>query len=190
MGFKGFYLDLYEFEKKKIEYSLNLDMINQLSDVLYLKLNNRSKSYIELETLLSKLQKKNNTLNSIIQKESDVKINISTMKIKTNTLNEIKLLNNDLKLEYIHEIIDYLIRYYKEHSIFKNLIPIENHQVPKYLKEKLVNSEFNICINPRNNKKIVYTIEDIIIKEDEEYLDISNFKNYGKDNCEIFLFFH
>lgn len=68
------------------------------------------------------------------------------------------------------------------------LTKIKKYIISDTIDKNLKRSKFYIGIAKDNEKKIVYTIEDLIIKNGVFYLDLDKFKVYQYDSSEYFLF--
>lgn len=183
------YFNLFELDRLKIEEEVLNDIKSKLNRLLFYKIRIRSKAYKDLELFISEIEnKKDKITESIKQITNYQKTELSELYVETVLLEKLLLLRKEFNFEDINSTIEYFLKYYEEDVYTFKLTKIKKYIISDTIDKNLKRSKFYIGIAKDNEKKIVYTIEDLIIKSGVSYLDLDKFKVYQYDSSEYFLF--
>lgn len=182
--------EIYKAEILEIKLQILKDMIKELEKFFYSKIHKNSNSYKELKLYINTLiqeefiyQRELNTSNKFNSENS-----ISVIKIKTNILDNLFAIKKDFSCKSISETLELLLEFYTNDRYYEQLNKIKECIIPVKLEKNLNKSFFYICECENIDNKIIYFIDDVIIKNNIKYLDLRKFKLFKKSKFEEYLF--
>lgn len=169
----------YNIELLKYKKYLLIDLNNKLKNNILLKIKSNSNAYKEIEFLISDIEKEikifENKVTSYFENNEN---SFSNIKIKTELLKEMIDIKNELKIESISEFLELSVKNFKDLFLLDKLTKIKTLEIDKSIQKKLNKTNFYISTIENKNEIIVYKLEDLIIHENQEYLNLENFKKY------------
>lgn len=181
-------MDIYNIELLEVKRNLLSEVYSELNDILLYKIRSNSKAYGELKKLLFNINKKIITINDEITENNLIdKNSYINLKIEKTVYQSLSSLKNELKIKTISELLNLFEDYYKKECLIANLSSINQLKLSKDIKLLLNKTNFYICNCNEKSEKIIYKIDDILIYNEQEYLDLKEFSEYIKFN-ELFLF--
>lgn len=182
-------LDIYKIERNELEIEILNSVKHYLGNIMSSKIKTNSKAYIEINILITNLNERELRCKNKIEENFETsKNNISNLKIETKLLKNLFLLKKEFDCNSVYDVVNALMDYYNYSKYIKKLSKIEICEIPKNLRNNLINSRFNICTNKHFDNKIVYSIDDIIINNDIEYLELEQFKIYSRNGSDNYMF--
>lgn len=166
------------------------DTIKELENFIYSKIHKNSNSYKKLKLYINTLiqeefiyQRELNTSKTFNSENL-----ISVIKIKTDILNSLFEIKKDFSCRTISETLELLSEFYMDDRYYDRLNKINECVIPIKLEKNLNKSYFYICECENIDNKVIYYIDDVIIKNNIKYLDLRKFKLFKKSNYEEYLF--
>ncbi len=182
--------EIYKAEFLEIQLKILKDTIKDLEKILYSNIHKNSNTYKELKLYINSLiQEKyiyERELNS--SKEFYLEKSISTIKVKTKILDNLFNIKKTFKCRSISDTLELLLEFYMDDKYYDQLNEIMECVIPSKLERNLNKSFFYICKCENIDCKVIYFIDDVIIKNDTKYLDLRKFKSFKKSNFEEYLF--
>ncbi|XOB62448.1 hypothetical protein ACMC56_01240 [Campylobacterota bacterium DY0563] len=183
------YFSIYEIEKLEIEKNIYYEIRNKLEEFLFEKIKINTVAYKNLDLLIYEIKEKESNIKKEIETiKSSIKSEISEIKINTSILEKLFLLRNELQLPNINELLKSLVNDYEIHQVYNKLTLIEKHSISDTISKNLKNTKFNIAKAEDIDKPIVYTIDELIVKNELQFLDLTNFKPYQSNVSGYYLF--
>lgn len=183
------YFSIYETEKLEIKEKIYNEIRNKLYRLLFEKIKTNTVAYENLEFFIDEIREKELCIKKEIETvKSSIKSEISEIKIYTSTLEKLFHLRNEIQLSNINELLEFLINDYENHLVYDKLTLIEKHSISDTISKNLKNTKFNIAKAEDIDKPIVYTIDELIIKDELHFLDLTNFKPYQSNVSGYYLF--
>lgn len=182
--------EIYKAEYLEIKLKILKDTIKDLEKILYSKIHKNSNTYKELNTYINLLIQEE----FIYERELNLsdkfylENTISKIKVKTNVLDSLFKIKKTFKCHSISETLELLLEYYLEDKYFNELNEIKECNISVNLAKNLNKSFFYICECKNIDNKVIYFIDDVIIKDNIKYLDLRKFKSFKKANFDEYLF--
>lgn len=179
--------NIYNIELLKCKKELLEEVKLELKQTIIQKIRSNSKAYSEIKSLITNIDKKITIteieINSYFNTHRE---KYSILKIKTKSLEEFIDLKNELGIESLAELFELLIIGYKELILMEKLTKILPLNLNKIFEKQLLQADFYMCKIENQRCTVVYKFEDLIIYEENEYLNLEYFQNYTI-NSELFL---
>lgn len=182
--------EIYKAEYLEIKLKILKDTIKDLEEILYPKIHKNSNTYKELRLYINTLiqeefiyERALNLSNKFYLEDS-----ISKIKVRTNVLDNLFNIKKAFKCHSISDALELLLEYYLEDKYFNELNKIKECNIPVNLEKNLNKSFFYICECKNIDNRVIYFIDDVIIKDDVKYLDLRKFKSFKKSNFDEYLF--
>ena len=170
---------IYNLELLRFKRELIKEFISDINSTLLLKMRSNSKAQTELRFFIKSLDLKLQNLDNSIKVFLETnKEEFSNFKIKTGLLSNLIELKHELEVGSISELLELFVINYGELILSDDLIEIENIELNKILKRLLNKTHLFISQSKESKEKILYKIDDLIIKNDTEYLNIKKYKKY------------
>lgn len=165
-------------------------MIRDLEEILYFNIHKNSNTYKKFQLYINSLIQEKYIyeieLNS--SKEFYLEKSISTIKVKTKILDNLFNIKKTFRCRSISDTLELLLEFYMDDKYYDQLNEIIECVIPIKLEKNLNKSFFYICKCEKIDSKVIYFIDDVIIKNDTKYLDLRKFKSLKKSNFEEYLF--
>ena len=178
-------------ETVKLEAELNVisDIRIKLSKLLFTKISKPSKAYSEIEILVEDISKsEKEKKEELLAAKKIIILGFSEIKIDSSLHENLISLRERLKLEAINSTIEFLLSYYENDLYNSKHTSIEDAIISRADAECFVYSKFKLISLKDEPDKIVYSTDDLILKDGTSYLDLRSFKSYSNDDTSYFSF--
>lgn len=146
--------------------------------ILNKKIRKDSKAYKELNIFCVEIDKEIKTLSNEINEHATLNKKLSILKLEINTFEKLFDLKYRLGISTISELFETLVDDYYHYFLSEKLMKVKYLSLDKRVKKELNKTSFYICINNFTKIKVLYKLDDLIILENEEYLNTNKFKEY------------
>lgn len=182
--------EIYKAEFIEIKLKILKETIKNLEEILYSKIHKNSNTYKELRLYINSLIQEK----FIYERELNLtdkfylENSIATIKVKTNILDNLFNIKKTFKCRSISDTLKLLLEFYIDDKYYDQLHEIKECVIPITLERNLNKSFFYMCECENIDSRVIYFIDDVIIKNDIQYLDLKKFKPFKKSNFEKYLF--
>lgn len=176
-------LNTNEAAKLQVEIDVLSNMKSKLTNLLIRKINKPSKAYSEIQILINNIsESEKEKREKLLTAKKIITSKVSEIKIDSILLENLISLRENLKLEGINSSIEFLLSYYEKDLYHSKLTSIEDAFILRSDTECFMYSKFKVIILKEVNAKVVYSTDDLILKDGINYLDLRNFRNYDDDS--------
>lgn len=174
-------IELLEQEKKILD-----DIRMGLSSILILRIKSNTNAYYVINDFMLKIKMKSKNLNLQINESLSNQNDYTQLKIKKSILIDLIKLRDELKVDSIAKLIGFFIdNHNKELLSLDSLTRIRKIVLNKETEDFLNLTNFYVCKRmdfKYSDITIIYKIDDLIIRNNLEYLDLTNFAEYNFEN--------
>lgn len=187
-------MNIYNKEILELEIDIFTKIKLELENIVNNKINRYSKASYELKNIITELDFK---IKNMYKKYDEQNINelFSVIKIEKDTFEILINLKYKLDCDSISKLLKILALNYENFFLTDSYLQIKHLELNNSTQIFLNNTDLYLCevIDNFNeiesNRKAIYKIDDVKLFDNQEYLDIKNFKKYpvGKNIIWISL---
>ncbi len=182
-------LNTNEAAKLQVEIDVLSNMKSKLTNLLIRKINKPSKAYSEIQILINNIsESEKEKREKLLTAKKIITSKVSEIKIDTILLENLISLRENLKLEGINSSIEFLLSYYEKDLYHSKLTSIEDAFISRADTECFMYSKFKVISLKEEIEKVVYSTDDLILKDGISYLDLRSFLSYSHDDSSYYSF--
>lgn len=176
-------IEVLEYKKSFLQ-----DFHDELKNETLPNIRSNSKAYKEIIRLISELNLKvidyEEKINTYFKTDD---IAYSNFKIKTTTLRNIISAKNELSMDSVSGLLDFLLNNLHEIFIIDKLTEIKPLKLNTKMQNQFDKTDFYLSTQEEKKDVLVYKVDDVLIYNEKEFLNTEKFKKFKIEN-EVLYF--